>query len=515
MNSKDNGEHVPRKIYTTKNGLILCKDCNSNNESITESIAINNIVKNLRIKCAGHKKRNDSNDDVKEGITFTNNNNVNENGCDWIGFVKDFDNHSRKCLYAMVMCEYCDKYRGMRKNVGFHYDTCPEYIIDCPLKCDNKIKRKDIDNHLNNTCSNYLLECKNSDCQLKIKRSEYDDHVNKLCERIIVECSFKKYGCDISGLIKKDVDLHMKTERIMHYLLKINFDNNQIRQDLNTLSNKVNNMKNDINDLTKITPAKPNARIEIASNSLLTLHITNDDTSVNEYKVRYTENNSNYVYTELDQLNAIQKIENNDEKIDWKDIIIKRSTNKTVQTHTITNMNNLHTQYIISLQSKNKFGESALNYLFSSSFPNDNPKDISLKNISLYDRLLQLLKTKLNKSNIKLNKLYSGKKDGFTAQSFHRLCDNKGATVTWIKNNHNYIFGAYTSISFKSDDNSYKDSNSFLFTLYPYTKVYGLLSTDRTLAVYFSSTCLMMYGWKNRKFDLMIGNNNKTFQIKS
>ena len=43
----------------------------------------------------------------------------------------------------------------------------------------------------------------------------------------------------------------------------------------------------------------------------------------------------------------------------------------------------------------------------------------------------------------KWNLRYRASRDGWDAQDFHRLCDNKGPTVVLIKVN-NYIFGGYT-----------------------------------------------------------------------
>ena len=62
-----------------------------------------------------------------------------------------------------------------------------------------------------------------------------------------------------------------------------------------------------------------------------------------------------------------------------------------------------------------------------------------------------------------------------SAHKFHRACDNKGATITIIKSNHDNIFGGYTSKSWKSPPNigpSWKsnyeyvtDEKAFLFLI--------------------------------------------------
>ena len=83
----------------------------------------------------------------------------------------------------------------------------------------------------------------------------------------------------------------------------------------------------------------------------------------------------------------------------------------------------------------------------------------------------------LSKAKIKdIKLLYRGSRDGFTSQSFHYKCDNKGETLTIIKSNDNYIFGGYTEINWDStiwngicgeNNNARREGkgNEFVFTL--------------------------------------------------
>jgi len=67
----------------------------------------------------------------------------------------------------------------------------------------------------------------------------------------------------------------------------------------------------------------------------------------------------------------------------------------------------------------------------------------------------------------KWNLLYKGSRDGFKANDFHRLCDNKGPTLSIINTTDGHMFGGFTSMSWTSDDEgAYKaDATAFLFTL--------------------------------------------------
>ena len=66
--------------------------------------------------------------------------------------------------------------------------------------------------------------------------------------------------------------------------------------------------------------------------------------------------------------------------------------------------------------------------------------------------------------------IYRGSRDGMTGDDFHKKCDNKGETITIIKNEKGNIFGGYASIPWTSDNSNHSAPDSFLFTL---TNIYG------------------------------------------
>eukprot|EP00117_Sycon_ciliatum_P011947 scpid50049/ scgid13206/ BTB/POZ domain-containing protein 19 len=64
--------------------------------------------------------------------------------------------------------------------------------------------------------------------------------------------------------------------------------------------------------------------------------------------------------------------------------------------------------------------------------------------------------------------LYRGTRDGFSAKSFHRKCDNKGPTLVLVKSTDNSLFGGYAEQSWTSQPSKgrfVKSTRSFLFTL--------------------------------------------------
>src|SRR5438309_5894336 len=62
--------------------------------------------------------------------------------------------------------------------------------------------------------------------------------------------------------------------------------------------------------------------------------------------------------------------------------------------------------------------------------------------------------------------LLRGSRDGFTPSDFHRLCDNKGPTVTIIKvKNTGQLIGGYNPSSWKSNGGYESADGAFIFSL--------------------------------------------------
>jgi len=110
------------------------------------------------------------------------------------------------------------------------------------------------------------------------------------------------------------------------------------------------------------------------------------------------------------------------------------------------------------------------------------------------------------------NKLFSllwrGSRDGFDAETFHRLCDGKANTVTVIKNTSGFIFGGSTAIPWSSSDDYKEDSTAFLFSLTnPSNIPLKLKVISPENAVYHSSTYGPTFGSGH---DLQVSNLSNT-----
>ena len=94
-----------------------------------------------------------------------------------------------------------------------------------------------------------------------------------------------------------------------------------------------------------------------------------------------------------------------------------------------------------------------------------------------------------------------------TDKMFHNKCDNKGITITLIKNEKEYIFGGYASIPWTSDGKYHSAPESFIFTL---TNIHNIEPTkfpskkDQN-EVYHDPSCGPSFGYGT---DIYIYNNN-------
>ena len=73
-----------------------------------------------------------------------------------------------------------------------------------------------------------------------------------------------------------------------------------------------------------------------------------------------------------------------------------------------------------------------------------------------------------------------------SGDAFHNKCNNKGPTISIIKNEKGYIFGGYTSIDWTSYGNYRSAPDSFIFTL---TNMYNIAptkfpNTNTTYSIY-------------------------------
>ena len=84
---------------------------------------------------------------------------------------------------------------------------------------------------------------------------------------------------------------------------------------------------------------------------------------------------------------------------------------------------------------------------------------------SEFDMIESAIKQRMNKQIKGIKKIYQATKDGGDSENFHKKCDNIPNTLTLFKSAGKRRFGAFTSKCIKSDGDSIRDKNCFLFSL--------------------------------------------------
>ncbi|XP_065888288.1 TNF receptor-associated factor 5-like [Dysidea avara] len=88
--------------------------------------------------------------------------------------------HAKKCKYRPFNCPHCGHKGVYIEVVEIHYQNCTEYPVACPKNCSTKIKRSELQCHVDMACPNTMVCCPFLDlgCKAKTKRSELKKHID-------------------------------------------------------------------------------------------------------------------------------------------------------------------------------------------------------------------------------------------------------------------------------------------------------------------------------------------------
>ena len=134
-------------------------------------------------------------------------------GCDWIGKLKDVEEHysyGRECETECEKCNTIVKHKLLRS----HLDTeCPCY---CPY-CDITAEREVISSEHKEKCYKFPLTCPNNCGLNNVPRDNMDGH-KKECPLEMVQCEFHDIGCE-AIIRRKDEESHARDAVTTHLQL--------------------------------------------------------------------------------------------------------------------------------------------------------------------------------------------------------------------------------------------------------------------------------------------------------
>ena len=155
----------------------------------------------------------------------------------------------RKVKELKLHCEYYKegcRWTGELFDLECHLKHCGRSLISCVRGCGDKLRKRELDDHLKNhcvqrnyecehcslagsywfittkhyqECSEFPLKCPNQCCSTFIKRSLINKHL-KRCPMQHIDCSFQPVGCD-TRIIRVDQQQHLATNVHNHFELML------------------------------------------------------------------------------------------------------------------------------------------------------------------------------------------------------------------------------------------------------------------------------------------------------
>ena len=356
---------------------------------------------------------------------------------------------------------------------------CQQCSIYLCNKCDNIHKNLcqyhnpyNINKNLNDIFTGYCME-KNHNNKI-----EYfcKIHNQLCCDSCIIKIKVKGKGqhkdCDLCVLEEIKELKKSKLKENINYLQELLFNIEEKINQLKITVEKINVEKEELKlKIQKIFTKIRNIINEREEKLLLEVDKQFDENYFNENIINEAEKLPNKIRLSLEKGKLIDKDWNNEDKLSS---ILNDCINIENNIKNAGNINNNLKKYNDSPNSKIFFypnDENEINKILNPifSFGKIYNNSLVLIESNIINKNEQYIKNIVNwidcKNNIITELLYRKTSNGDSYDTFHQLCDNKGATLILIKGVEGFIIGGFTPLSWDSCSDWKKDKKSFLFSL--------------------------------------------------
>ena len=143
---------------------------------------------------------------------------VKDRGCGWKGALRELDAHlDTDCQYVDVECPNACGERPKRRNLPDHLrNSCPKRKFSCPY-CQFKATYERVANEHWPQCEKYPVPCPN-DCGVGTVERGWLEHHRSECPLQVVECEFSHSGCT-EKTRRKDTARHMEESTQKHLVM--------------------------------------------------------------------------------------------------------------------------------------------------------------------------------------------------------------------------------------------------------------------------------------------------------
>ncbi|XP_065194180.1 TNF receptor-associated factor 2-like [Sycon ciliatum] len=206
---------------------------------------------------------------------------ASQQGCQWQGPLKQYEDHQLDCPYRLVECpnKGCKAMTPRHKLENHRNTVCVGREIPCET-CGEMVTLVELDRHVTEECRKALVACRNGCGAADLLRSELASH-EKTCPNVKVRCYYSTAGCEFFGN-RGDLPAH-HGNNVAYHMQIIHQISEATRQNLNEVKLDYNKLRQEMK-LVKEDNGKLNARInklnednETLSNQVTTLQRSSSD----------------------------------------------------------------------------------------------------------------------------------------------------------------------------------------------------------------------------------------------
>ena len=236
-------------------------------------------------------------DNIKSGIAILEVKcPLEERGCAWVGKLSGIEGHMESCGEFKLECPQKCNFVTKRSEMGDHTKNhCPMRVVECE-HCKEKMCYKELGIHFT-ICPEYPLKCV---CGERHRRKNIEIHERDKCLETVIECEHKGYGCN-DRFKRKFKEEHGKENQAKHIDLKFQ-----------TLEKALGNLENQNNVLTAKVEQLDKEKCELQKenqmfrNKVQQLEVTVRDSDIKNNQltteVQQMEDNNRKMGTKLQEL---------------------------------------------------------------------------------------------------------------------------------------------------------------------------------------------------------------------
>ena len=174
----------------TRLGSYRCPNCRKDAPRVFADLRSDRHIKQLKVSCENECA-----------------------GCSWTGAMEAYEPHKKTCEFVKVSCPNWCMEKVIKKFLDEHLQqTCPQRLEECPV-CHFQIPHEEVPTHPE-TCPSVEVACTNLGCSVKVYRGQLDAHQN-VCPRQIILCPYHEAGCT-AQILRENLQSHLASSINLH-----------------------------------------------------------------------------------------------------------------------------------------------------------------------------------------------------------------------------------------------------------------------------------------------------------